>query len=460
MKKAVSIMLVLILFASISYAHPGVLDQYGGHSDDVNESGLGGYHYHCGDSPAHLHTDVICPYTGLAVNAASVAPQTPDPEAITVTVNGKAVETPEAPPFVENGRTYVPVRAVLEAFGVDSISWNAPYVIVKKSDVTLRIPVGQNHIERNGSKVAVDSPAMIKESRTCLPIGSVIKALGGTVGWDESTRTVMIMKAIAAVEPAVTTPSVSMSNLKISFIDVGQGESVLLDLDGVDILIDAGDRSGGDKVVSYLKSQGVDDLELVIASHPDVDHIGGMHDVFAAFQVERFLDCGTVFNTDLYRGLMNDVVSEGCQYGSDRNETITYGDLKIEILEMGDNHSAINDDSVIAVVTYKSQKMLFTGDAGFDIEQQLTLNSAIGKVDLFKAGHHGSYSSNSQRLIEVIQPDISVISYGVGNPFGLPDYDSVARLKMYSRQLLTTAGKSIRLTFFGAGTQTLVESMN
>lgn len=416
MKKAVSIMVVLILFG-ISYTNPG-----------------------------------------LAANAASAAPQTPDPKAITVTVDGKAVETPEAPPFVENGRTYVPVRAVLEAYGVDSINWKAPYVIVKNSDVTLRIPVGQNHIERNGSQVAVDSPAMIKESRTCLPIGSVIKALGGTVGWDESTRTVMITKAFAAAEPAVTTPSVS--NLKISFIDVGQGESVLLDLDGLDILIDAGDRSSGDRVVDYLKSQGVDDLELVIASHPDIDHIGGMHEVFEAFQVERFLDCGTVFNTDTYRGLMNDVVSEGCQYGSDQNEMITYGDLKIEIIETGDNHSAINDDSVIAVVTYKSQKMLFTGDAGFDIEQQLTLNSAIGKVDLFKAGHHGSYSSNSQRLMEMIQPDISVISYGVGNPFGLPDYDAFARLKMYSRQLLTTAGKSIRLTFFGAGTQTLVESFN
>lgn len=392
------------------------------------------------------------------------------PRAITVTVNGLGVATPEAPPFIENGRTYVPVRAVLEAYGVDSITWNAPFVVVKNSDVTLRIPVGKNYIEKNGSQLAVDSPAMIKESRTCLPIGAVIEALGGTVGWGENTRTVAITRPIASPEDVIPTPPapalpvpappVSIDNLKINFIDVGQGESVLLDLGGVDILIDAGDQSKGIAVVNYLKSQGVDDLELVIATHPDVDHIGGMHEVFGAYQVERFMDCGTDFNTDLYRSLMKDVASEKCQYGSDQNETITYGDLKIEIIETGDNHLAINDDSIITLLTYKGQKMLFTGDAGFNIEQQLTLNPTIGKVDLFKAGHHGSSSSNSQRLIETILPDITVISYGVGNRFFLPNYDAVARLKMYSRQVLATAGKSIRLTYYGSGIPPLYESFN
>lgn len=113
---------------------------------------------------------------------------------ITVTVDGVPVVMADIKPFIENGRTYVPVRAVLEAYGVESINWEAPNVIVITEGTTLKIPVGQNCVIKNDQKMDTDTAALIKEGRTCLPIRAVIEALGGTVGWDASTKTVIITK--------------------------------------------------------------------------------------------------------------------------------------------------------------------------------------------------------------------------------------------------------------------------
>lgn len=139
--------------------------------------------------------------------------------AISVTINGIPVKVDPAP-FVEGGRTYVPVRAVLEAYGVDSIGWEAPNVLVSRGATNLRIPVGENRVIKNGTAVQTDAAAMIKDGRTCLPIRAVIEALGGTVGWDANTRTVIITK------PTESSPVATTSRLNIHFIDVGQGDSV------------------------------------------------------------------------------------------------------------------------------------------------------------------------------------------------------------------------------------------
>lgn len=91
--------------------------------------------------------------------------------------------------------------------------------------------------------------------------------------------------------------------------------------------------------------------------------------------------------------------------------------------------------------------MLFTGDSESDIEQQLS--GGIGHIDLFKSGHHGSDTSNSQALLSVITPDISVISYGIGNSYGHPHKEAFDRLTQYSGSVLWTGGKSIVITSDG-----------
>lgn len=365
----------------------------------------------------------------------STVPVTAAPSSISVKVNRSFVPMTDSQPFVENGRTYVPVRAVLEAYGVDSITWAAPNVIVTRGDVTLKIPVGQNYIDKNGVNISIDSPAMIRDARTCLPIRAVIEALGGTVGWDADTKTVLITGPGNGQAPITSNDS-----LKVSFIDVGQGDAIFLDLNDTDILIDAGDKSSGDSVVNYLKSQGVDDLELVIATHAHADHIGGLPEVFGSYRVERYIDSGVPATSQIFADVQSKVASEGCPASGDKSEIISYGDLSVEIIETVDASDDVNNTSVVALVTYGKEKMLFAGDASESIDPWLI---KLGHVNLYKAEHHGSRTGNSSVLLSVLHPDISAISYSIGNSYGHPHQEALDSLKKYSGQVVWTAGKTI-----------------
>lgn len=217
-------------------------------------------------------------------------------------------------------------------------------------------------------------------------------------------------------------------------------------MDDLDILIDAGDKSHGDEVVSYLKKETVDDLELVIGTHAHADHIGGLPEVFDAFKVDRYIDSGTVATTAIYKTVMSDVSKEGCLYSEDADEVIKYGDLALQIIETGDHNKDLNDDSVVVLATYGSTKMLFAGDASSGVDSKLI---SVGHVDLYKAEHHCSRTGNSSTLLSALRPDISVISYGLGNTYGHPHQEAMDMLKEYSGQVLWTAGKSVVITSDG-----------
>lgn len=154
----------------------------------------------------------------LSDSTAPAASPATVPSTISVTINGVPVAV-EPAPFVENGRTYVPVRSVLEAYGVDSIGWESPNVLITRGTIKLQIPVGQNCIIKNEVNIPTDAAAMIKDGRTCLPIRAVIEALGGTVGWDANTRTVLITKPTESGSDPI-------GKLNVNFIDVGQGDAV------------------------------------------------------------------------------------------------------------------------------------------------------------------------------------------------------------------------------------------
>lgn len=377
---------------------------------------------------------VIC----LLIAAGSIGPTRVlalSPASIRVRIDSTLVQMADSYPFVENGWTYVPARAVLEAYGVDSIAWSAPFVIVIKGDMTLKIPIGQSYIEKNGIKITIESSAVIKASRTYLPIRAVIRALGGTTVWDPETKTVLITRSNTDISAAG-----SSGKLEIAFIDVGQGESIYLNHNDRDILIDAGLESKGGTVVNYLKSQGVDDLELVVASHVHEDHIGGLPAVFDAFKVQCYLDSGISASNQSYKALELKVIAEGCLRFDDGNQILRFGDLSVQVIDSGDVYEDLNDTSVVVLVTYGNTKILLPGDAGSAVDRFIT---RVGPVDLYKAEHHGSWTGNSEYLLSVLRPDISVISYELGNPFGLPSQSAMDILKRHSGNVLWTAGKTV-----------------
>lgn len=205
-----------------------------------------------------------------------------------VVLDGSALSF-DVPPVIDQGRVLVPMRAIFEALGAE-IVWDTltQTVTATKGETTVSLTVGSRLVSLNGSPGFLDVPAKITNGRTLVPLRFVSDAFDAQVSWDGTTRTVTITSA--------------MEDIEVHFIDVGQGDAVYISFpNDNDILIDGGDDAHGPAVVDYLKGEYVDDIELLIATHPHTDHIGGLNDVLASFKVETVMDNGMAVDTAVYR---------------------------------------------------------------------------------------------------------------------------------------------------------------
>jgi competence protein ComEC len=219
---------------------------------------------------------------------------------------------------------------------------------------------------------------------------------------------------------------VTYSTLNISYINVGQGDSILIKVDDCDILIDGGKSGAGSTVTSYLNSKGVDDIELMINTHPDEDHYGGLTTVLKSFKVEDFWGSSYSKSTSTYTTFKSQLSSEGLSlYTPSVNAVYTYENLTLTVLYAGAGASSSNDSSLVIMLEYGSFRFLFTGDISSTIESKL-----IGKdlsCDVLKVPHHGSSGSSSASFLSATGADYAVICVG-SNSYGHPTTEALNRL--------------------------------
>ncbi|MCF0123503.1 MAG: MBL fold metallo-hydrolase [Ruminiclostridium sp.] len=337
---------------------------------------------------------------------------------VQVTINGTAVVYNDTYgyPFIDSAnRTQVPFRKTLETFGC-VVSWenNTQTAIAQKDGITVRAPIGHAYILVNGQKVTIDTSALIVNGRTYLPIRAVFEAFGAQVGWNNSTRCASVTTG---------TPT-----LQVHFINVGQGDAALIDYGNVEVLIDGGDNKAGPTLVSYLSSYIDGPLDYVIATHPDADHVGGLDDVLAAFQVNEVIDSGRSSTTKTYQQYWTAAVNEPNSILSyDENRTIPLGvNTVLSIIETGDNWDNSNNSSVVCQLTCGNVKVLFPGDIS-DTVERASLH-LFGDVDVLKVPHHGSKTSSCMEFLQVIKPEYAVASYAVGNSYHHPTSQALQRL--------------------------------
>lgn len=211
--------------------------------------------------------------------------------------------------------------------------------------------------------------------------------------------------------------------LEVHYLDVGQGEAVLLKQGNNAMLIDAGNNSKGTVVWSYLLSQDVEALDYVVGTHPDADHIGGLDVVLYK------MDCGTVFmpsitkDTKTYEELI-DVIEERNQkfVVPKRGDIYTLGKAKFEILTDTDKdyEENTNDYSIALRVTFKDTSFLFTGDAEEEAEEDMLASGLTLSSDVYKAAHHGADTANTENFLTMVNPEYCVISCGQDNTYGHP----------------------------------------
>lgn len=221
--------------------------------------------------------------------------------------------------------------------------------------------------------------------------------------------------------------------LVMDFLDVGQGDGVLIRAGGKAVLIDAGTAKSG--VAQQLERLGVDRLDLVVATHPHADHIGGMAEVMREVRVALFVDSGQAHTTETYAAMMEEVDSQGIKHLRARpGMTLNLGEEAVlHVLWPGDRllkdtRSDLNSNSVVLWLEHGEMDALFTGDAEEPTEAAL-LRTGVERVELLKVAHHGSAHSSSQAFLSRTSPEIAVISCGEGNRYGHPDPGTVSRLE-------------------------------
>lgn len=225
--------------------------------------------------------------------------------------------------------------------------------------------------------------------------------------------------------------------LTVSFLDVGQGDSILVKgPTGIQMLIDGGkDRSA---IRALPKVMGPLDrtIDLMVATHPDADHIGGLPDVLARYQVAHLLSSGRETDSSFLERLEAASASERgmTQAVARRGMRIHLGGgAYADVLHPEDNVSKLpdtNDASVVMRLVYGDTEFMLTGDAPSWVEDRLVKGYGDGlRSDVLKAGHHGSKTSTDASFLSAVDPDVVVISAGKDNSYGHPNAEVLERIR-------------------------------
>lgn len=216
--------------------------------------------------------------------------------------------------------------------------------------------------------------------------------------------------------------------LSVHFIDVGQGDSILLQSDDDFVLIDAGEVEYGPVVCEYLKSVGVDTIDYVIATHPHSDHIGGLSDVINQFDCENFITKESDQQTKTWMNVLTAVEKNDVNYiEANVSDTYSFSQASFEILAPNSDHyDGYNDYSVVVKVTCGDTSFLFTGDAEKLSEKEMINSGADLSADVLKVAHHGSTTSSSDAFLDAVNPQFAVISCGENNDYGHPHKEVIS----------------------------------
>ena len=255
-------------------------------------------------------------------------------------------------------------------------------------------------------------------------------ALGHT--WKDATtsapKTCTTCGATEGDKLPSSTP-VTAPTLYVSYIDVGQGDSILIKVGDCDILIDAGDTGKGAIVSSYLKSQGVDDIELMINTHPDADHCTGLTQVLTDYVVEEVWISKATKTTKAYTNFIAAVKSEGLTAKKPNAGTVyTYGYLTLTVIYSELVSGDSNNSSIVVMLEYGSFKFLFMGDAGDKVESKLISSGADLDCDVLKVGHHGSDTASTTAFLNKVSAEYGVICVGANNSYGHPTSTALKNL--------------------------------
>ena len=221
--------------------------------------------------------------------------------------------------------------------------------------------------------------------------------------------------------------------LTVHYVDVGQGDSILIQYDGKNALVDSGDVSATDEIISYLNGHSVSRIDLLIVSHPDSDHIGAMSKI-----VDNF-DIGDIYmpplsdeltpTTNVYTNLLLAISRKGLKISlAEAGDTIKFGDLIFNCVAPQGEFASTNNSSIAFKLEYGETSFLFTGDMEKESERSTLQKKYDVSADVLKVAHHGSDSSTIEAFLEAVSPKYAIISVGKDNKYKHPSEEVVEAL--------------------------------
>ncbi len=222
---------------------------------------------------------------------------------------------------------------------------------------------------------------------------------------------------------------VGQEGLTVHYIDVGQGDSTLLEFEGFLMLIDAGNWNSTE-AVDYLKQQEIKDIDIVVGTHPDADHIGQLAQVIGEFNVGEVWMSGNTSSSNTFTNVLQAIEASGSDYVEPRSgDVFDVGSLQIEVLYPNKITGAANEESVSMKMTYGDVRFIFTGDAGVKQEQEMVDSGTDLDAEILHLGHHGSNTSTSPSFLSAVTPEVAIYSAGADNSYGHPHAEVIAAVE-------------------------------
>lgn len=215
-------------------------------------------------------------------------------------------------------------------------------------------------------------------------------------------------------------PVTAEDRLEVTFIDVGQADSILLENEGQYMLVDAGNNEDGPKLVTYLKGLGINQFNYVVGTHPHEDHIGGLDDIINNFNIKNFYMPDVITTTKTFEDVLDALENKNIALTiPNKNDTFKLGDATIKVLYVGsEDEKDLNNTSIVLKATYQNVSFLLTGDASTKVEGNLDRKDLESTV--LKVAHHGSSTATNEEFLNLVNPKYAVISVGKNNQYNHP----------------------------------------
>lgn len=246
-------------------------------------------------------------------------------------------------------------------------------------------------------------------------------------------------KAVVTGTPAPEPTQETAGDMTVHFLDVGQGLSVLVQSQGRNLIYDGGGRGASSFTVSYLQQQGVTDIQYLISSHYDEDHVAGLVGCLNAFHVEQVIGADYVQDTKIYESFMKGVEAQGLSVQHPAVGTeFSFGSGKFTILAPSSISGDDNGNSVVIKLENGSNSFIFTGDASAESEAAMCGSGLDLECDVLSVSHHGSATATSWEFLQAAVPELAVVSCGTDNSYGHPHRDTMDRLESMEIQVYRT----------------------